>query len=65
MSFCSSSTRNVDEPKATYRGRDRSYADLVSVVTRFDVPMFTNGDGQPSRAISKNAVAMMPTALLY
>lgn len=32
MSFCSSSTRNGDEPKATYGGRDRSYADLVEFI---------------------------------
>ena len=34
MSFCSSSTRNGDEPKATYRGRDRSYADLAEFIDK-------------------------------
>ena len=37
---------------------------FVSVVTRFDVPMSTYGDGQPWRAVSKNAVGKMPTALV-
>ena len=37
----------------------------MSVVTRFDVPMFTYGDGRPWRAVCKNAVGRMPTALLY
>lgn len=32
MSFCSSSPRSGDEPKATYRGQDRSYADLAEFI---------------------------------
>jgi hypothetical protein len=34
----------------------------MSVVTRFDVPMVTYGDGRLWRSVCKNAVARMPTA---